>query len=237
MHFGALHVEGTARRPSAVAADSERNHHMQASTIGLISADSHVNEPRGLWFDNLPSRLRDQAMRGIEAKDDGGWEIVLDGQHIGKAGDTEEERLAVLEPKNRFEVMRSEGVIGECIFPTIGLFVWMLKDPEGGKYSCRIYNEWVNSQLGSQSPRFCCAGLIPTWNIDDAIAEVHFVAESGLRAVMLPTVPSNVLTKQDAVSWPNWNHRNWEPLWSAIEETGLPIVMHQGTGHDMIWYR
>jgi predicted TIM-barrel fold metal-dependent hydrolase len=22
-----------------------------------------------------------------------------------------------------------------------------------------------------------------------------------------------------------------------VEETGLPVVMHQGTGHDMIWYR
>jgi predicted TIM-barrel fold metal-dependent hydrolase len=29
----------------------------------------------------------------------------------------------------------------------------------------------------------------------------------------------------------------WEPLWSAIEETGLSIVMHQGTGHSMLFYR
>ena len=56
-----------------------------ASTIDMISADSHVNEPRDLWFNNLPSKLRDQAMRGIEARDDGGWEVVLEGEHIGKA--------------------------------------------------------------------------------------------------------------------------------------------------------
>ncbi len=34
-----------------------------------------------------------------------------------------------------------------------------------------------------------------------------------------------------------YNHRYWEPLWDAIEETGMPVVMHQGTGHDMLFYR
>src|SRR5262249_56909827 len=119
----------------------------------------------------------------------------------------------------------------------IGLNVWMLKDADGGKFSCRIYNEWIHGQLQVQSPRFCCAGLVPTWRLEDALEEIRFIADLGLRAVMLPTVPDNALTKQGGVSWPNWSHGDWEPLWRAIEETGLPVVMHQGTGHDMIWYR
>lgn len=206
-------------------------------TSSLVSADSHVNEPRDLWSLNLPAGLREQAMTGLAAEDDGGWELVLNGQRVGKAGDTEEQRLAVLEPENRFEVMRHEGVAAECIFPTIGLSVWMLEDPDAGKYSCRIYNEWIHDQLQRRSGRFACAGLVPTWRIEDAIEEVAFIAERGLKAVMLPTVPANDLTTQSAVSWPNCNHRNWDPLWKAIEETRLPIVMHQGTGHDMVWYR
>jgi predicted TIM-barrel fold metal-dependent hydrolase len=209
----------------------------QASTIGMISADSHVNEPRDLWSANLPRKMRDNAMWGIQARDDGGWEVVLADDQVGDIVESEEERLAVTIPANRFKVMRTEGVIAECIFPTIGLYVWMLRDPLVGKYSCRIYNEWINGQLQQQSPRFCCAGLVPAWNRDDAVEEVQFAASSGLRAVMLPAVPASQLTKQGAVSWPNWNSPEWEALWSAIEETGLPIVMHQGTGHDMIWYR
>lgn len=62
--------------------------------------------------------------------------------------------------------------------------------------------------------------------MDDAIVEVAHVAELGLGSVMLP-----------AVTDLPYNHRVWEPLWSAIDETGLPVVMHQGTGHNMIWYR
>jgi predicted TIM-barrel fold metal-dependent hydrolase len=40
-----------------------------------------------------------------------------------------------------------------------------------------------------------------------------------------------------AVATPDWNHAGWAPLWSTIEETGLPVVIHQGTGHSMFFYR
>jgi len=199
---------------------------MLTSEIGLVSADSHVNEPRDLWKDNLPPAMRDQAMRGIRSTGDGGWTLILDGFHIGKAGTSEEERLEPLKPEVRFEVMREEGIVAECIFPSIGLYVWMLEDPEGGRVSCRIYNEWIHDILASRSLRFCCAGLVPTWRVEDAVAEIHFIKELGLGAAMLP-----------AVSDPAYNHRDWEPVWKALEETRLPIVMHQGTGHSMIWHR
>lgn len=197
------------------------------STLGLVSADSHVNEPRDLWSANLPARLRDQAMRGIESGDDGGWNLVFDGEHIfQKTMADEASRLDVLDPAKRLDVMRSEGIVAECIFPTIGLYVWMLDDAEGGAASCRIYNEWIAAALQSKSPRFCCAGLVPTWSPNQALAEVTHIAESGLLAVMLPTVVT-----------PSWNHADWRPLWDHIAATGLPVVMHQGTGHDMVWYR
>jgi predicted TIM-barrel fold metal-dependent hydrolase len=40
-----------------------------------------------------------------------------------------------------------------------------------------------------------------------------------------------------AVATPEWNHASWAPLWSAIAETGLPVAIHQGTGHSMYFYR
>ena len=198
----------------------------KVSTIGLVSADAHVNEPRDLWSSNLPSRMREQAMRGIGGDEDGGWSLIFDGRHLDKRTDDEAERLAMLDPSRRFEAMRSEGVAGECIFPGIGLYVWMLSDPEGGRLSCRIYNEWIHDTLQRHSGRFRCAGLVPTWDVADAVAEVRRIAELGLAAAMLPTVAPEA-----------YNHRRWDPLWHVLEETGLPVVMHQGTGHNMIFYR
>ena len=66
------------------------------ATMGLVSADAHVNEPRDLWLRNLPASMRERAMRGIEAGDDGGWNLVLEGTHIFKTGMSEEERLACI---------------------------------------------------------------------------------------------------------------------------------------------
>jgi predicted TIM-barrel fold metal-dependent hydrolase len=198
---------------------------MNQAIGGLVSGDSHVNEPRDLWRDNLPARFRDQAMRGLEAGDDGNWQVVLEGHHIDRTGAEEAERMLAADPGHRYRVMEEEGIAGECIFPTIGLYVWMLTDPDGGAASCRVYNDWIADSLG-RSPRFRCAGLVPSWRPEDAVAEVERIAESGLGAVMVP-----------AVATPDWNHRTWSPLWSAIAASGLPAVVHQGTGHSMYFYR
>ena len=54
------------------------------SGVGLVSGDSHVNEPRNLWRENLPARFREQALRGIQAGDDGNWEVILEGHQLDK---------------------------------------------------------------------------------------------------------------------------------------------------------
>jgi predicted TIM-barrel fold metal-dependent hydrolase len=197
------------------------------SDIGLISADSHVNEPRDLWVSNLPPSLRNQGMRGIQSGEDGSWKVVFEGRHVfQKSMEEEAERLAVLDPVKRMEIMRSEGIVGEVIFPTIGLYVWRLQDAQGGEASCKIYNDWIYDTLQRKSGRFCCAALIPTWEPETAHAEVERIAELGLRAIMLPAATDVA-----------WNHRRWDRMWDAIDATGLPVVMHQGTGHDTIFYR
>jgi predicted TIM-barrel fold metal-dependent hydrolase len=194
-------------------------------TLGLVSGDSHVNEPRNLWRDNLPPALRSQAMRGIKPGEPGNWELILEGERLGEKAEAEAERLKMADPEHRYTVMREEGVVAECIYPTTGLYVWLLTDPEVMVASCRVYNEWIADGLG-RLPRFKCAGLVPTANVEAAIAEVAFIADAGLGSLMIP-----------AVATPDWNHRAWDPLWSAIEETGLPAVIHQGTGHSMFFYR
>jgi predicted TIM-barrel fold metal-dependent hydrolase len=192
--------------------------------FGKISGDAHVDEPRNLWRDNLPRALQDDAMSGITSGDDGGWQLTLGQNDVAKA-QPEEERLLTSDPAHRRAIMREEGIIGECIFPTIGLYVWMLQEGAAGEASCRVYNEWMADGL-ARLPEFKCAGLVPTWSIERALAGVARIAESNLSSFMLP-----------AVATPDWNHPSWEPLWSAIEDTGMPVVMHQGTGHSMFYYR
>jgi predicted TIM-barrel fold metal-dependent hydrolase len=204
---------------------------MDTSTIPFVSGDSHVNEPRWLWWDALPESLRDAAPARIRPTEDGTWEMAKHDEttltQAQKDRAEEMSRSQINDLTHRLQVMHDDNIAGECVFPTIGLYIWEMENAELGRACCEIYNDWIYDLLESKSDRHRCAGLIPTWNIDAAIQEVNRVATLGLGSLMLPLrgLPQE------------YNHRYWEPLWDASEATGLPIVMHQGSGHDMLFYR
>ncbi|MGE0878346.1 MAG: amidohydrolase family protein [Acidimicrobiia bacterium] len=206
---------------------------MDASTLAKISADAHVDEPHDLWFARLPESMRDRAPRRIQANTDGGWTLVVDNNQIGWSGMSAEEaerkeaeRVAAASPDVRFAMMRTDGVNAEIVYPTIGLYAWNVTDPEVGRACCEIYNDWIVERVGGHD-RIKLAVMVPTWDVDMAIAEVRRMAtDPSVCAFLLPLVGT-----------PSWNMPQWEPLWAVIAETGKPAVMHQGTGHDMIFYR
>ena len=211
---------------------------MHIDALPLISADSHIQEPETFFFDALPASLRDRLPPSMHPRIDVAGEF---GSRIGVEGDS---RRAVAKTRaghdvhaevaqgransvaGRTAVMIEDGVRGECIYPTRALAIWMTDDAELGRACCEIYNDWIADTLESKSPRFRCAGMIPTWNLDEAVAEVERIRGLGLAAAMLPLVGT-----------PDYNRREWTPLWEAIQDAGMPVVMHQGTGHDMLFYR
>jgi predicted TIM-barrel fold metal-dependent hydrolase len=196
--------------------------------LPLISADSHVQEPPDFFTSRLAAKWHEELPPGMRPEADSAVEF---GKGIG----AHERSNAVMEDisrgrsnsaQGRIDVMREDGIAGECIFPTRSLPVWSMTNADAQRACCELYNDWVHDALESRSPRFRCAALIPMRRIADAIAEVERVAKLGLGAAMLPLVGT-----------PEYNHRDWGPLWSCLEDAGLPIVMHQGTGHDMLFYR
>jgi predicted TIM-barrel fold metal-dependent hydrolase len=209
---------------------------MQTGKKPLISADSHVEEPPGLWYDDLPARIREELppeMRPTDSATQFAQRIGASEKQELTADEREGERrrqeiasLGTNSVEARSAIMREEGIVGECIFPTKGLYLWGMTDAEAGAHCARHYNDWIYDLLESRSARFRCAAMIPTWSVEAALAEVERTAAMGLGSMMLPLVGT-----------PSYNHKQWEPLWSLIEETGLPVVMHQGSGHDMLFYR
>jgi predicted TIM-barrel fold metal-dependent hydrolase len=206
---------------------------MRAADLPKISADAHVDEPHDLWYSRLEPALRDQAPRRIQANVDGGWTLVVDGNRLGwdemsadEAEAKEAERAAAAAPDVRLAMMRVDHVNAEMIYPTIGLYAWNITDPAIGRATCEIYNDWLREQLGGHA-RIKLAMMLPTWDTAMAIRELDRVAgDASVGGLLLPLVGT-----------PEWNMPEWEDLWCAIAETGKPAVMHQGTGHDMIFYR
>ncbi|MGO8859871.1 MAG: amidohydrolase family protein [Acidimicrobiales bacterium] len=206
---------------------------MDASSLPKISSDAHVDEPHDLWFERLDESLRGRAPRRIQSDEDGGWTLVVDGTAVGwsnlsaqEAKEKENARIAAATLDVRLDMMRTDSINGEIIYPTIGLYAWNIEDPQVGQAACRIYNDWILERLGGHR-RIKVAGMIPTWDLEMARAEVERIADNAsIGGILLPLVGT-----------PEWNMPEWEPLWSAIAATGKSVVMHQGTGHNMIFYR
>jgi hypothetical protein len=123
---------------------------MHAADLPKISADAHVDEPHDLWYERMPESLREFAPRRIQSNEAGGWNLVVDGSSVGwselSAEDAEQkeaERIGAATHDVRFDMMRTDGVNGEVIYPTIGLYVWNIADPVVGATACRIYNDWI----------------------------------------------------------------------------------------------
>ena len=103
---------------------------MEAAKLAKISADAHVDEPHDLWYERMDHGLRDRAPRRIRAEQDGGWSLVVDDNPVGwmnltaeEAQAKEDERTAAVSPEVRLEMLRTDSVNAEIIYPTIGLYV------------------------------------------------------------------------------------------------------------------
>lgn len=198
----------------------------------IFSADSHIMEPATLFQDGLPASLKRHA---IHARKEGEYLItgtedkviyrLRVGQHREKAlGDNE--RKGIRELAGRFEDMELEGIDTEICFPSLGLWMYVLDDPEAEAASCRIYNDWNNQFLSPHPTRFVRCGMLPVLDFSNTLEEMRRLAGLGYTAAMLPAVtPANI---------PAYNSDAWDPIFQLAGELGIVFVLHTGTGLETV---
>ncbi len=85
-----------------------------------------------------------------------------------------------------------------------------------------IWNEWLAEYCAAAPERLLGVAQIPIWDVDAAIAEVHWAKEHGLRAINFPAPRPD---------YPAYNEYDvYGRFWSAVEEVGLPLVTHSASG-------
>ncbi|MBQ0772719.1 MAG: amidohydrolase family protein, partial [Sphingomonadales bacterium] len=176
----------------------------------VFSADSHIMEPADIFTAGLPAPLQKHA---IHARKEGEYLItgtedkiiykLRVGQHREKAlGDNE--RKGIREIPGRLEDMELEGIDSEICFPSLGLWLYCLDDPEAEAASARLYNDWNNEFLGSHPDRFVRCGMLPVLDFSNTLAEIKYLAEKGYTAAMLPAAMPKHL--------PKYNDEKWDPV-------------------------
>ena len=203
------------------------------SSERIVSADSHVNPPKDLWTRNAPETLKDRVPR-VESTDMGDFWIV-DSQISGAigldsvAGKKPEEfkafglsykdmRPGSYDPTARLADMDLDGVDAEVLYFG-GPVTQYPKDPELRRYIVQRYNDWMVDFSNAAPTRLVGLAHVPLVDLDEGIAELGRIAKLGLRGFHCDPFPDERGGK------PLWDAA-YEPFWSLIEETGLPLSFH-----------
>jgi hypothetical protein len=92
---------------------------------------------------------------------------------------------------------------------------------DGRRESTRAFNTALAEFAAVDPKRLIVSYQIPIHDIDDAIIEVQWAAANGCKSLQLPVFPAELGLAD------YWDAR-YEPLFDAIQETGLPICCHIG---------
>ena len=129
----------------------------------------------------------------------------------------------------------ADGVVAEVVFPNtvppfFPSFVLFAGPPKPEDYEHRLagiraHNRWLADWCGLFPERRAGIGQIFLNDIDDAIDDVKWIKEHGLRGgLLLPNIPP------DATWVKPLYDTAYDRLWAVIQDLDVPIHVHGGTG-------
>ncbi|WP_322754894.1 amidohydrolase family protein [Frankia sp. Cas3] len=216
--------------------------------ISLFSVDDHIIEPPGVWQDRVPEKFRATAPQVREEPDGTQYWTYEDTREAtmglnavaGKPIETwglEPKRFedmipACYDPVARARELLSQGVCASVAFPSLPRFGGALfasfKDKELAAACVRAWNDFVLDEWCPAGPRglYVPMTIAPLWDPQAAAAELRRCVANGARAICLPENPA-------PLGLPSYWQADWDPLWQAVTETGVPACMHIGSSGQL----
>jgi predicted TIM-barrel fold metal-dependent hydrolase len=192
----------------------------------IVDADGHVWEDPGGIIARLPAPYRDDFTRNPIIAEHFLFP-PLDHFHSMPV------KVPVLEKRTDNDVGPEEwvrfldevGIERTVLYPTRGLALGRLRDPDFAVVITRAYNEWLaETYVQHPSGRFSGVALLPMQVPEAAVAELRHAFEVlGHKAAM---VWSNGLPR-------NLGSREFWPVYAEAERLGCPISFHGGSHSGM----
>ena len=189
----------------------------------LITADTHAGGSHAQYREYLDPKYRDTFDEWR-----GGYRNPSQ-EHYAK------KKMRNWDLEIRTEDQNSQGVVGEVVFPnTVPPFfrksVVTAQPPKPEDYELalagvRAHNRWLKDFCAEDPDRRAGIGLILPNDLDEAVKDIEFVAEAGLRGgVLLPLIPPDC-------SWlkPLYDPA-WDKVFAAIQDHDLVMNQHSGQG-------
>ncbi|HKH05919.1 MAG TPA: amidohydrolase family protein [Acidimicrobiales bacterium] len=199
---------------------------LQAAAGGrytIISADCHAGGSHAHYREYLDPAYRDEfdAWRGKYKNP------------FKDLGDTR--RLRNWDDDMRNGQQLADGVVGEVVYPNtvppfFPSFVLFAQPPKPEDYERRLagiraHNRWLADWCGRFPERRAGVGQVFLNDVDDAIADVRWIKEHGLRGgILLPNVAPDVKWVKPLYD------PYYDPLWAVCQDLEVPVNVHGGTG-------
>lgn len=130
----------------------------------------------------------------------------------------------------RLKVLDKMGVVRQLLFPMAVPAAMMLSRLPGAAEVARHHNDYVLDWASGSGDRLKPAVVLNMDDVDAALAEARRVIDRGARAVNIGCGrPPAGRSPADPA---------WEPLWSMLEEAGVPALLHIGGEYgfaDQAW--
>jgi predicted TIM-barrel fold metal-dependent hydrolase len=202
----------------------------------VISSDCHAGLPPERYRDYLDAKYRaafDQALPiQIEMTKAAEKQFLIADINAEWRRGREEMLSGAWDHEARLRVLDGDGIAGEIIFPD-GI-TEMNAPPFGAGLSlptenvvpelqwagARAHNRWLAELVAMAPERRVGVALVPAlWDVDEAVREVRWAREHGLRGILLPCMWGKNAP---------YHHPKYDPLWAACQDHDVVIHFHSG---------
>jgi predicted TIM-barrel fold metal-dependent hydrolase len=222
---------------------------MRMDDMILVSVDDHSIEPPDMYDRHLPEKFKSQAPKIV--RNDQGIDLwVFQGQEtstpFGMAatvgwphdewgfnpGSFTELRPGCFDIHERVRDMNANGVLASMCFPTMAGFNARTFTEAGDKdislVMLQAYNDWhIDEWCATYPGRFIPLGIVPMWDVDLAVQEVHRIAKKGCRAISFLEAPHSQ-------GYPSFLSGHWDPMLEAIVDENMVLCLHIGGASSLV---
>lgn len=167
----------------------------------VIDADGHLTEPIETYRGRLPEPYT--SARNLFPQD--GWD-----RNLGRMGHL------VDNPQQELSDLDAEGIDSAVVFPTSGLAIGNVRDPDCARHLSSAYNSWLAEFCAAAPDRIKGVGIVGLQQTESAVEELERLAELGMVAVQVPTY----------VAWRKLSDPALYPFYEAAERLNMPIGIH-----------
>ncbi len=187
------------------------------TTRGFFDADGHVYELDYQLIEYLdpPFRGKKELLRQPLINSGDGWHRISLGVSRGQ-GDL---MAGEITAKLWIDALDEIGLDGTVLYPTLGLNIGQVRDPEWAAIVARGYNNWLHDKFLTASPRLNGIAVLPIQSPSQAAEELRrAVTQLGMVGVLMPAAGVNRLLGDPF----------YYPIYDAAQELDVTISVHTG---------